>query len=279
MSEETEAHQIIPDRPTVEDSDFSTSEVFSDIFDALATAQGEMKNPVKNKTATIRTKDGTYRYKYCDISDVLDCTRGPFSKNGINVTQGVRQKDHKYMVWNDKANQMTERVGVKVTLWTKLGHKSGQWVKGSVTAIAPGFGVQEVGSIITYLRRYGLCLLAGIAADADDDGEGAMDDRDDGGNGQQQRQEPARNGSQNEFEIVEFVTEYDAKDIGGGRTSHRIRFEKTGLTSTLDGKLGQAIGREKGTGLKVRARIRRVGQNMDLISGEVVPPNQGGLPK
>ncbi|KKL06902.1 hypothetical protein LCGC14_2591380, partial [marine sediment metagenome] len=73
-----------------------------------------------------------------------------------------------------------------VTISTRLGHSSGQWVQQEITL--PGtmkggddehgnktirFDAQSVGSAITYARRYGWSAVTGIASEEDDDGNGA----------------------------------------------------------------------------------------------------------
>jgi len=55
-------------------------------------------------------------------------------------------------------------------LMTILTHKSGQWFRSETDIrIAPNANYQELGSAITYLKRYSLCAILGIVADADDD--------------------------------------------------------------------------------------------------------------
>ena len=64
-----------------------------------------------------------------------------------------------------------------ITLRTMLLHASGQTLESTV-AIDPGEGnrgvnaLQALGSAITYMKRYSLSAMLGIAADGDTDGEG-----------------------------------------------------------------------------------------------------------
>jgi len=60
------------------------------------------------------------------------------------------------------------RVFTVVTVLTRLLHSSGQWMEDSVSAMLPNGDPQAVGSAITYLRRYALQAVAGIAAEDDD---------------------------------------------------------------------------------------------------------------
>jgi hypothetical protein len=59
-----------------------------------------------------------------------------------------------------------------VSVVTRILHASGQWMEDGVSTMLPTGDPQSVGSAITYLRRYALQSVAGVAAD-DDDGEAA----------------------------------------------------------------------------------------------------------
>ncbi len=64
------------------------------------------------------------------------------------------------------------------SLTTVLMHTSGQWLAGStpIEAMAPNRGTNEMqayGSTLTYLKRYALAALLGVASDDDDDGHSA----------------------------------------------------------------------------------------------------------
>src|SRR5690606_2675793 len=134
---------------------FRSSEQFELIAAALAKAQGAIVNPLKDKTAQVQTKSGgAYSYSYADLATVLDVVRKPFSDNELALVQCPR----------------LERDGL-LHVETRLIHSSGQWIactlQGRVTDARP----QDVGAAITYLRRYGLIALAGMAAEDDDDAQ------------------------------------------------------------------------------------------------------------
>ena len=69
----------------------------------------------------------------------------------------------------------------RVTLTTRLAHAaSGEWVEGVTSATAGAdkngrVGIQQIGSTITYLRRYALMALFAIAP-TDDDGNSGQGD-------------------------------------------------------------------------------------------------------
>lgn len=126
----------------------TTSEQINEIAKALATAQGLMDNASKDR------KNDHFKSKYADLASVRDAVIGPLSSAGIAVLQAPS----------------TTAEGVVVE--TRFVHGSGQWLSCSVGATPRAYDPQSVGSAITYLRRYGLMALAGIAPE-DDDGNAA----------------------------------------------------------------------------------------------------------
>lgn len=113
------------------------------IAPALARAQAEMSNPSKTKTANA----GKYKYNYAGLAEIIDHVRPVLGKHALVITQLV-----------DGA-----------ILRTLLMHESGQTLE-SRYALPTTAGAQEMGSAITYARRYSLCAILGIAAEEDDDG-------------------------------------------------------------------------------------------------------------
>jgi hypothetical protein len=57
---------------------------------------------------------------------------------------------------------------------TRLAHKSGQWIEAEYPVCAFPAKQQEMGSALTYSRRYSLFSLVGIAGEEDDDGNAAV---------------------------------------------------------------------------------------------------------
>jgi hypothetical protein len=60
-----------------------------------------------------------------------------------------------------------------LVLVTRLMHKSGEFIESSYP-LPSGGKPQEMGSALTYARRYCYCAILGIAADSDDDGAAAQ---------------------------------------------------------------------------------------------------------
>lgn len=129
----------------------------SELAKALAKAQGAFPTIPKNKTTKVRTKTGgEYTYSYADLPSILDLTRKPLSENGLSVAQMT--------VVHDGA----------MVLLTRLLHASGEFIEASYP-LPINATAQDMGSAITYARRYSLCPILGIAADDDDDGKAAQE--------------------------------------------------------------------------------------------------------
>lgn len=115
---------------------------------ALAAAQGEMGHALKDG------KNPHYKSEFATLASVRDVVVGPLSKNGLALTQ------------HPSAD------GSVVTVRTMLMHEAGGWIASEASATAKDAGPQSIGSTISYLRRYSLAALCGIAQ-ADDDGHAA----------------------------------------------------------------------------------------------------------
>lgn len=121
------------------------------LVEALAKAQPEFKPVKRDKKVTVQTKTGgSYSFNYAPLESVLAAVQPALSKHGLSVIQIL---DDGY-------------------LETLLAHESGGFVSGRI-ALPAGVDIQGLGSAITYLRRYALQALLGIAAEDDDDGNRA----------------------------------------------------------------------------------------------------------
>lgn len=129
-----------------------TSESIAALATALAAAQGDLKNIEKGKI------NPHFKSRYADIGDGLDVVRPVFSKHGLSVVQ---------------ATDYNAETGAFI-LVTRVLHKSGEWIESTYPLPSNG-RPQDVGSALTYARRYALFSLAGVAGtDEDDDGNDAQ---------------------------------------------------------------------------------------------------------
>ena len=143
-----------------------SSESIGNIALALAKFQGEVPNIAKNRTATIPGKDGKqgYKYKYADLSDIIDTCAPILAKHDLAAFN---------IVGGDGEAVMVKAIIV---------HKSGEWIESDSFPLSAGSTPQNAGSAITYARRYTLGPLLGVAADEDDDGAAATHGADAGQN-------------------------------------------------------------------------------------------------
>lgn len=130
------------------------------LFAALAKAQGEMDSLIADKTTNVKSDKANYSYKYADLASVLKIALKTLSKHGLGIMQIPTvhfESDATY-------------VNVGATLF----HDGGDFIAIDPLPlrIRPGATAQEVGSAITYARRYQLQSVLGMAAD-DDDGASA----------------------------------------------------------------------------------------------------------
>lgn len=125
-----------------------TSESTTNIFPALAKAQGEMSNPPKN------ADNPFFHSAYADHPTILNMARPILAKHGLALAQSYGEAG----------------------LTTVLTHESGEWMMTDPLPIkAEKVTAQGIGSAITYARRYAACALLNIAGEDDDDGNAASE--------------------------------------------------------------------------------------------------------
>ena len=125
-----------------------------EIATALAAFQKDLPKVGKDKTATVPTKTGgQYKYTYTDLATLTHTVMPLLSKHGLSFTTFGRATDNGY-----------ELVGL-------LLHTSGEFIEGAL----PLFGrqAQELGSSMTYNRRYLLGSMTGVVTEDDEDGQAA----------------------------------------------------------------------------------------------------------
>lgn len=159
------------------------SETIAELAKAMAAAQAEIENASKNAA------NPHFRSKYADLAEVLNTVRPVMSKNGISISQ--------FPAFD----------GGIASVETIVMHTSGEWMSGISSAPVTKQDAQGVGSALTYLRRYSLAAIAGIAQE-DDDANSAV-----GGNQrkqQAQQQAPAPKAAPNPTAVIKAINE--AKD-------------------------------------------------------------------
>ena len=147
-----------------------------------AMAEFKAKPPKINKDKTV--KYGTTRYDHASLANVTEKISVELSKYGLSAS------------WTTKQNG-------SILVTCKITHKLGHSEETTLSAPADTSGsknaIQAIGSTITYLERYTLLALTGLATfDMDDDGKAAgpaeyIDDK-------------------QKSQILDFLNNYDLKE-------------------------------------------------------------------
>jgi hypothetical protein len=124
------------------------------IHHALAAAQAEFPVVPKDRKAKVPTKAGSsYEYRYADFGSILAAIEPVLRRHGIMQYQRLDVRDGKQL------------------LCTELWHSSGTSVCASMLVPLDGRAPQEVGSCITYFRRYSMVALLGLVTEEDNDAQ------------------------------------------------------------------------------------------------------------
>jgi hypothetical protein len=120
------------------------SETILEIVKALAKAQSQFKVAVFDK------KNPHFKSSYASLESVHNAVREGLSANGLAIAHLI--EDGKMV--------------------TTLFHTSGEWI-GCELALPANLSPQQLGSALTYFRRYSICCLLAIPSGEDDDGNDA----------------------------------------------------------------------------------------------------------
>lgn len=128
------------------------------LAEALGKAQAEFAIVKKDKTAKVFSKrtNKEFTYSYADFANVVEVARVVLHKHGLAFTQIPVLKDGAFI------------------LNTHILHTSGEAIMGE-WPLQNDASPQEMGSALTYAKRYSLCAMLGIVADEDDDGQAGND--------------------------------------------------------------------------------------------------------
>jgi hypothetical protein len=133
-----------------------SSETIGAIAAALAKAQGELTNPEKSLTATIRSpfpSEGDRAYRYASLASGLEIVRKTLGQHEIATVQST----------------VIDQATGQIQLTTILAHASGEWISSDwpVCTISETVNPHRMGAALTYARRYALFALVGIAGEDD----------------------------------------------------------------------------------------------------------------
>jgi hypothetical protein len=114
-----------------------------ELLTAYAKAQAEVENASKNST------NPHFKSKYADLAEILNTVRPVFTNVGLSLIQS------------------TEYDGNLVSVTTVVAHPTGYISSVASCAVAKN-DAQEIGKATTYLRRYSLASMTGIAQEDTD---------------------------------------------------------------------------------------------------------------
>lgn len=129
-----------------------SSEQTNEIAPAWVAALNELRDISRDNVADT----GSYKYRYADLATAAQQARAVLAGHGLAVHQSAHG----------------EQLG-SVSVTTRVWHTSGQWIESEPLVMPAKGGPQDVGSAISYARRYALMAVLGLATD-DDDGAGAQ---------------------------------------------------------------------------------------------------------
>ena len=119
-----------------------------ELFAALAKAQNAVENATKGSI------NPHFKNRYADLAEVLNTVRPVFSSFGLSIIQNPAFD------------------GSLVSVHTALCHESGGYITAIASCVPAKADAQGVGAATTYLRRYSLASITGVAQE-DDDGQSA----------------------------------------------------------------------------------------------------------
>ncbi|ATY11594.1 hypothetical protein CU254_14845 [Amycolatopsis sp. AA4] len=129
----------------------------SELTRALTELQAALPSIGKDQKATVKSDKGSYTYNYADLADISAAVLPLLSKVGLAWTTRPTVEDGKFV------------------MRYQLRHVSGEMLEGTYPLPAAS-RPQEIGSAITYARRYALCAVTGVAP-ANDDQDAAQVER------------------------------------------------------------------------------------------------------
>jgi hypothetical protein len=130
-----------------------TSENLDKLATALKEFQFDMPKLSRSKEVKVKTKSGgSYSFKYTPLEEILEEVLPRLAEYGLSITQ------------IPASNASVTNV---------LMHESGQYISETASFDISTNNPQDLGGVLTYLRRYSLAGMLGIVTDEDDDANSA----------------------------------------------------------------------------------------------------------
>lgn len=111
---------------------------------------------VQNGLKPVQKRGKSHHGNYATLDDILDGPGRAYNKAGFSVLQLPQLKEG------------------YVHMTTVIGYKNGATVKSTMSMPCDVSNPQKIGSVMTYLRRYSLAAMLGLASETDDDANSAV---------------------------------------------------------------------------------------------------------
>lgn len=131
---------------------------------AFVKAQAKFQTVAQNREVEVRSEKGRYSFTYATLAALWEMARGPLAENGLGIMQipTLKLRD------NGKS---------EVHVTTCIIHESGECFEAHLTMPCTNTDPQKVGAVISYVKRYHIGALLGLASagetDIDDAGQDA----------------------------------------------------------------------------------------------------------
>jgi hypothetical protein len=122
------------------------------LAEALIAFQAEVPAITKSKTVNVKTRTGSYSFSYAPYEVIMEQIKPLLSKHGLSIVQPLQA--------TQDGRQFVSTI---------LTHLSGEQIDSLAIVPLDGKSMQEIGSAITYMRRYALSSILGLVTDEDDD--------------------------------------------------------------------------------------------------------------
>jgi len=123
-----------------------STDKLNELITALVAARANFKTIERNKSNT------HLKYKYADLSAVLDAVVPALCENGLTLMQWVEVIDSGHFCF------------------TRLSHRSGEWIEVSMPMVFGKTDIHSWASALTYAKRYSVASLLSVVSDDDNDG-------------------------------------------------------------------------------------------------------------
>lgn len=214
------------------------------VYGALVKAQEEFPSIGRDKSVKVTSKSGaSYTFKYAPLDSIMAKVGPVLAQNGLALTQPFG---------------VSEQGGP--ILETMLIHTDGSMIRSQLPLpVHQGATAQELGSLITYCRRYAIVAILGLATEDDDDANHAS------GNTVQARQDRSQATGDGQAS--------DPHGLQQSRGDAVQTFDSTDKQQAMIRRLEKKLGIEPGSNLDALSKGAASARIEELLAME-----EGGVP-